>query len=122
MRATQDGGYRWVVTRALYTIMVAVIVMLALPVSQLRLFTVQHECCCPDPDNCHCPTDKDAPTDTSMKACHSSTEIIASAAAPMFVAQPFAEVVRPTTPVATAEIQLPEPHAPPMLDRPRGPS
>jgi hypothetical protein len=110
------------VTRAVYTIMVAVIVMLAVPVSQLRIVTVNHECCCPDPDKCHCPTDKDAPSDTSMKACHSSTELIASAAAPMFVPQDYVDVPRPVTPIATAEIQLPKPHAPPMLDRPRGPS
>jgi hypothetical protein len=110
------------VTRALYSIMVAVIVILAVPVTQLRLVTVTHQCCCPDPDNCHCPEDKVAPRDTSMKACHESNEIIASASAPVFVAQPGVDVEGPVTPTAHAEIVLPAPHATPTLDRPRGPS
>jgi len=102
--------------------MVAVIVILAVPVTQLRLVTVTHQCCCPDPDNCHCPEDKDAPSDTSIKACHESNVIVASASAPVFVAQPHEDLERPETPTARAEVDLPEPHATPSLDRPRGPS
>lgn len=39
----------------LSTVGVALIVALAMPVSQLRTMSVVKACCCPDPSNCHCP-------------------------------------------------------------------
>jgi hypothetical protein len=67
--------------------LVALVVAVALPVSQLRTHVTIHKCCCPDPSNCHCPKDKKAPVDgsPSIAACHSQDTTIVSPGAPVVV-------------------------------------
>jgi hypothetical protein len=61
----------------LTTLVVAIAVVLALPVSQLRVVTVQHQCCCPHPESCACPH-APAPVgdNTSASACHHRTTLV----------------------------------------------
>jgi hypothetical protein len=111
------------VTRALYTMLVAVIVMITVPVSQLRTMAVRTECCCPDPTRCHCPDHETAPAgQTSIKACHRNSEIVVGGSASDVVAAPTVPVDAPVLRVATAEHALSSPHAPPSPARPPGPS
>jgi hypothetical protein len=111
------------VARALYSIMVCVIVMLAVPVSQLRLVSTRIECCCPDPSNCHCPDHgKDTPAQDTMNACHKSSTTFASADAPAFSPPDVTAVAAPAEHVTTVAFIVTEPHEPPSPDRPRGPS
>lgn len=109
--------------RTLYSIMVCVIVMLAVPVSQLQVETTRVECCCPDQSKCKCPDhDTDAPSQATMKACHKTSTILAGASVPAFPlpADPALHVpARAATHVAFATSQ---PHEPPSPARPRGPS
>ena len=111
------------VTRALYTLMTAVVVLFALPVSQLRTVAEKVTCCCPDPSHCRCPDHKSAPSDhDSMRACHKSTEVLASPTVPDFTPPVMAMAIAPA-PVTSAIVHvLPAPHEPPDLERPRGPS
>jgi hypothetical protein len=125
--AIDGGGTGWatfgLVTRALYTLMTAVVVMLALPVSQLRTIAEKVACCCPDPSHCHCPDHKAAPTDhDSMRACHKTAELFASPTVPEFTPPVITMAIAPA-PIASAIAHLlPDPHEPPSLARPRGPS
>jgi len=103
------------------TVLVALVVALALPVSQLRTAAVVTSCCCPDPDNCHCPdheTDHGGPT---IKQCHKSADTFESAAAPS-VALVERVVLVPARAARLLHHSLPAPHASPILERPRGPS
>jgi hypothetical protein len=111
------------VTRALYTMLAAVIVMITVPVSQLRTIAVRTECCCPDPTRCHCPDHETGPAgQTSIKACHKSNDIVVGSAASEVVAAPTVMVDAPALRVATAEYALHSLHAPPSPARPPGPS
>ena len=112
-----------VVTRALYTLMTAVVVLLALPTSQLRTIAEKVACCCGNEAHCHCPDHKAPPSDDdSMRACHKTAELLASPTAPELTPPVIAMAIAPA-PVASAIAHvLPDPHAPPSLERPRGPS
>jgi hypothetical protein len=70
---------------AITTFMVAIVVALAVPVSQVRLVSTVIACCCPDPANCHCPHDKpDRSTDPSVRPCHKTSHDVVSPTAPVF--------------------------------------
>lgn len=103
--------------------MTAVVVMFALPVSQLRTVAVRIVCCCPDPSHCHCPDHKTAPSDhDSMRACHKSSESLASPTIPEF-APPMIDTAIVAAPMVAMLVHvLPDPHESPSLERPRGPS
>ena len=108
--------------RALYSIMVCVIVMLAVPVSQLRLVTERVECCCPDKNNCHCPHDVDGPEQTTIKSCHKSSTIFASPSAPEILTPDVVALATPAERITTVEFAVTQPHESPSPERPRGPS
>lgn len=103
------------------TAVVAIVVALALPVSQLRLVTVIASCCCPDPDHCHCPDHGPDTDDTSMQQCHRSADTLESAAAPSLALAPRVELV-PARAVTVVAYLHAQPHASPVVERPRGPS
>ena len=110
-------------TRALYTLMTAVVVLLALPIAQLRTVAEKVACCCSDASHCHCP-DHEAPASDhdSMRACHKTAEVLASPTVSDFTPPVIAMAIAPA-PVASAIAHvLPDPHEPPSLERPRGPS
>ena len=60
--------------------LVAILLAIAVPVSQLSFAIVEHRCCCPDPDECHCPDDKqhDDTGQSSIKQCHKTQQLVAS--------------------------------------------
>ncbi len=109
--------------RGLYALIVGVIVMLAIPVSQLRLVSVRVECCCPDPDQCKCPDhSKGLVGKTKIEACHKTRDAITSPATEMFSVPDIAVIDVPDVHVATVEFIASNPHEPPSPERPRGPS
>jgi hypothetical protein len=121
--AAEDARLNEHVTRALYSMLVAVIVMITVPVSQLRTIAVRTECCCPDPSRCHCPDHETGPAgQTSIKACHKSSDIVVGSSASEVVAAPPVVVDAPALRVAAAEHILSSPHAPPSPARPPAPS
>jgi hypothetical protein len=111
------------VKRALYSITVAVIVMFALPVSQLRTVSIRIECCCPDPAKCHCPDhEKGTSQQPSIQECHKSTQAFDAPTVPAFMPVAIEVTSAPARVVAAVDHTLADPHAPPSLDRPSGPS
>jgi hypothetical protein len=110
------------IASAASTIVVAIVVALAVPTSQLRTFTVVEQCCCPDPSNCHCPHDADRSTQPSMRVCHKTQHEIVSPEAPAFAAPQVALVTSPARVIALAPAPIPAPHVAPVLARPDAPS
>lgn len=105
------------------TVGVAFLVALAVPVSQLRTLTIIRECCCPDPNDCHCPDHKADPGGhTTMRACHNTERAVIAPELPVF--GPPEVAVRPVTPVIAVVITpaLTSPHAAPPPTRPDAPS
>jgi hypothetical protein len=105
------------------TFMVAIIVALAVPVSQLRTVTIVKTCCCPDPSDCHCPDHKtDSSQQPSIRACHNTERAIVAPELPAFRAPVIA--VAPVAPVAAVALApaIPAPHPAPPPTRPDAPS
>jgi hypothetical protein len=97
---------------AVATFVVAVVVALAVPVSQLRTVSTVVTCCCPDPTHCHCPDHKaDHSKDPSMRACHKTQHVTVAPQAPEFVAMATAvkPVARPALRTVFPEARLPRP-------------
>jgi hypothetical protein len=108
---------------AVATLVVAIAVMLAVPVSQLTTVQVVTSCCCPDPSDCHCPHQTpDHGTQPSARPCHQQHQIIVAPQLPSFAAPteiaiaPLAQIVAPPV------IAMIAPHAPPTPKRPDAPS
>jgi len=94
MRAVKIRG----AATAIATFVVAIAVALAVPVSQLRTFSVETSCCCPDPSHCHCPHDKpDHSTQPSARPCHRTSHEVVSPVAPAFVRVAAAVSIQPPT-------------------------
>ena len=104
------------------TVVVAIVVAVTVPVSQLRTVAVITSCCCPDPDHCSCPDpDTDHGDQSTIKQCHKSAETLESAVAPSVAIATRLELV-PVRAAVELHHALPAPHASPILERPRGPS
>ena len=105
------------------TIVVAIVVALAVPVSQLRTIAIVKSCCCPDPTNCHCPDHKtDSPQQPSMRACHNSERAIVAPQLPSFAPPAIAFALAPAVAIAPVAHAYPAPHAAPPPTRPAAPS
>jgi len=105
------------------TIVVALLVALTVPVSQLSTVSVVESCCCPDPAHCHCPHDKpDRSTQQSMRACHKQVQLNVAPTLPGFQAPAFVAVAPVVAVVETTHVALPAPHAAPAPKRPDAPS
>jgi hypothetical protein len=112
------------IAAAASTVVVAIVVALAVPVSQLRTFAVQTSCCCPDPSHCHCPDHQPGQPGGhgSMRACHKTSHEIVSPDAPA-VAMPDVAIAAVSTRVAPRVAWvIAAPHAPPAPARPDAPS
>lgn len=107
----------------LSTIVVAVVVALAVPVSQLRTISIIKTCCCPDPAHCHCPDHKpEAPSQPSIRACHNTERVVVAPELPVFRAAVVTVEVVPVIALLALDPALSAPHpAPPPL-RPDAPS
>jgi hypothetical protein len=103
---------------------VAVVVALTVPIAQLKTFTVQQACCCPDPSRCHCPDHK--PTEpgenASLRACHRTQHELVSPQLPSFTLPAIAVVDAPARLAGQAQSPMFAPHAPPAAAPPYGPS
>jgi hypothetical protein len=116
-------GLNQLVTRALYSLIVGVFVMIALPVSQLRLATMRVECCCPDPDHCKCPDHgKNTSGQPTMQPCHKTSEAIASGSSAELSIPQIAAIDVPATQVVHVSFVISDPHEPPSPPRPPRPS
>ncbi len=108
---------------AIATFIVAIVVALAVPVSQLRTVSTTTTCCCPDPTKCHCPDEKpDHSKGPSMRACHKERHDSVGPQLPSFEPPGVAIAIAPprSTPVVVAVVRTP--HAAPVPDEPYGPS
>jgi hypothetical protein len=104
------------------TLVVAIVVALAVPVSQLRTVLVVKTCCCPDPDHCHCPVHSDSSSDTTMRNCHNTERMVIAPEAPAFAAPVIALAPAPVAIVRTIAPAIPAPHQSPPPIRPDAPS
>ena len=101
------------------TSVVAIIVALAVPVSQLRTITIIKSCCCPDPSNCHCPDHKADPSQQpSMRACHNSERAIVAPELPAFRPPSIAVAQAPAIAAAPPVPPIAAPHPAPTPTRP----
>lgn len=105
------------------TIVVAIVVAFAVPVSQLRMVSIIKSCCCPDPSTCHCPDHKpEKGEQPSMRACHNTQQIIVAAEMPSF-RTPELAILPASERIAIAPASpLRSPHASPPPAQPDGPS
>ena len=108
---------------AIATFGVAILLLLAVPVSQLRTFTVDKSCCCPDPTSCHCPDHVPSKLpQSSMRACHNTQEITTGPELPAFEPAIIAMLVVDETVLALSTPPSREPHLAPPAKRPDAPS
>jgi len=110
-------------TSAIATFIVAIVVSLTVPISQLRTFSTKVTCCCPDPSHCHCPHEKPGSSQCpSMKACHRERHDAVSPQLPSFT-PPEVAIAFASPRIAPAPFVAPGvPHAEPDLSEPYGPS
>ncbi|HET7502581.1 MAG TPA: hypothetical protein VFK02_16285 [Kofleriaceae bacterium] len=105
------------------TVVVAIVVALAVPGSQLRAVSIVRECCCPDPSNCHCPDHKPDPSSQpSVRECHNSERAIVAPELPAFTAPVIAIAAAPAALGPASVPSIPAPHAAPPPPRPDAPS
>jgi len=105
------------------TLAIALVVAIALPTAQLRTFVTIHECCCPDPDSCHCFDHKtDGSTMPTMRTCHAVSRDVVAPAAPGFVVRERTAARPIPRRVVVAQVTLPAPHDAPDPTRPAAPS
>jgi len=103
--------------------MVALVLALTIPVSQLRTACVEQSCCCPDPAKCHCPDHDDSkPTQPQLRACHQTQHITVAPTLPAFAAPVIAAIPAPAVLVVAAIHPTRSPHAAPSPARPDAPS
>jgi hypothetical protein len=111
------------IATAASTFVVAILLGLVVPVSQLRTVSEQTECCCPDPDTCKCPDhDKDKPTQTTIKACHKTSQSFVAPVLPAFIAPAIEVASAPHVEAVPGTYVLPIPHPAPPPRRPDAPS
>ena len=105
------------------TYVAAIVVALAVPISQLRTISIVTTCCCPDPAKCHCPDHKaDHSKVPSIRACHKSSHETVAPQLPSFSPPEVAIAIAPPA-AAPAPIAAPRvPHETPVPDEPYGPS
>lgn len=103
--------------------MVAIVVALAVPVTQLRTAWVAKACCCPDPTHCHCPDHKaDPSSQPSLRACHNTERVMVAPELPAFRAPAVAVALAPIAELVAVEHAIPAPHPTPPPTRPDAPS
>lgn len=111
------------IAAAASTVLVAIVVALAVPVSQLRTFSVVTACCCPDPAHCHCPDHQpDHSKRSSMHACHKSSHEIVSPQAPAFTPPEVALAAAPARVTRSVPAPIAASYATCDLARPDAPS
>jgi hypothetical protein len=112
------------IASAAVTFVVAIVVALAMPISQLRTVeTVSERCCCPDPAHCHCPSQSPDPTQApQLKNCHRVSHDVVAPQLPAF-SPPEVAIAQPEMIVIGSPVLEPAaPHPAPASRRPDAPS
>lgn len=105
------------------TVLVAIVVVFSVPVSQLRTMSVIKECCCPDPNHCHCPDHRTDDTQHPlMRACHNTERVLVAPELPVFRAPVLAVTAAPAARAFVPAHVIPAPHPAPPPTRPDAPS
>jgi hypothetical protein len=108
---------------AISTVVVAIVLALTVPVSQLRTVSIVKSCCCPDPERCHCPDhDPGKSTQPSMRACHQTSHAIVAPHLPAFTPPAVAIAAAPARVIALVTYSISDPHGAPPPARPDAPS
>ncbi len=108
---------------ALTTFLVALVLAVGVPVSQLRTVRIERTCCCPDPAKCHCPDhDGTKPTQPELRACHQTTHAHVAPTLPAFAAPSVTPVMAVVVTLAPAAFAHSAPRAAPPPTRPDAPS
>jgi hypothetical protein len=108
---------------AVATYVAAIVVALAVPVSELRTISITTTCCCPDPTRCHCPDHKpDHSKQPSIRACHRTQHEAVAPQLPSFSPPEVALAIAPPRIVHVAIAAPLAPHAAPSPEEPYGPS
>lgn len=112
------------IATAAATSLVAIVVALAIPTSQLRTVSFIEWCCCGNPAKCHCPHEKPkAPNDQpTMGTCHDTEVRVVAPQLPSFAASDVALAAPPVHAMPAPILALASPHAPPSPARPSAPS
>ena len=105
------------------SLVVAIVLAICVPVSQLHTIATQKQCCCPDPEQCKCPShDKDSVPEPTIGTCHKTQQSFVAPVLPAFIAPAIVERVSPTVVAIAIAPALPEPHPAPPPRRPDAPS
>ena len=117
----------WVSLRKLFaaasTVVVAIVLAICVPVSQLHTVGTKVECCCPDPEHCKCPDHQpDDSHQPSMRACHKTQHIYVAPVLPAFLPPVIEIAIVPDVVASAPVISLPAPHPAPSPRRPDAPS
>ncbi len=103
--------------------MVAVVVALALPVSQLRAVAIFESCCCPDPAYCQCPDHApESSSQPAMRACDTSERVVVAPQLPAFHAPAIVVAAAPAVVAIVLDHAIVAPHEAPPPTRPDAPS
>lgn len=103
--------------------MVAIVVALAVPASQLRIAADEPTCCCPDPASCRCADHQQDPSSQpSLRACHNPERAIVAHELPAFSPPTVAVAAAPALAVVAVEHAITAPHPAPPPARPAAPS
>jgi hypothetical protein len=105
------------------TIVVAIVLAICVPVSQLHTIGTQTQCCCPDQSHCKCPDHKpDDGGEPVMRACHKTQETFVAPVLPAFIEVELVAIEVPEPVAIVPAFVLPAPHPAPTLRRPDAPS
>jgi hypothetical protein len=108
---------------AITTVMVALVLALAVPASQLRTSMTERSCCCPDPSHCHCPDHcPGQPGPAKLRACHQTQHVIVAPTTPAFTQPALAFTAVPAALSRITLFDILAPHAAPTPVRPDAPS
>jgi hypothetical protein len=104
-------------------VLVALAVLLAVPVAQLRFIHIEGPCCCPQVKRCNCPDhDPGTSRQSSIRPCHRTPRVIATPSVPGFVPAAGSALPAPERAVAVASFAPEALHAPPALAPAEAPS
>ncbi|CAN5899950.1 hypothetical protein BH11MYX3_BH11MYX3_11080 [soil metagenome] len=108
---------------ALTTFLVALLLVLSIPVSQLRTVSIETSCCCPDPTKCHCPVQEGGkPGQPELRACHQTTHANIAPTLPAFAAPAVTTVISVARTIVRPTFLHSAPHGAPPPARPDAPS
>jgi hypothetical protein len=110
------------VTTWITTALVAIVVALAVPATQLRIAADDAACCCPDPTTCRCSDHEADPSSPSLRACHRPERALVAPELPVFSPPAVVVAAAPALAIVAVAHAVTAPHPPPAPARPDAPS